>query len=135
MKLFWTILKYFGYVTGALGTVTVTVLFFDGMKDDIVEIKDDVEMMSIEQSWIAEDIVGIRDTLAEYEKEHKKQGQDIETLTWGLEQHENFTPEQFEEIMDELLKKNYSLSPSPSSEIPFGMTTTGTGNQKLNSSQ
>ena len=124
MKNFWLGLKYFGYATGALGALTVTVLFFDGMKDDIVDIKDDVEMISIEQTWIAEDIAGIRDTLMEYEKEHKKQGQDIETLTWGLNNHENFTPEQFEEVMDELLKKNFSLTPTPS---PYETPVAGSG--------
>jgi hypothetical protein len=40
MKKFWLILKYFGYVTGALGSITVAVLFFDGMKEDIIETKE-----------------------------------------------------------------------------------------------
>ena len=34
----------------------------------------------------------------------------------------DFTPEQFEEVLEELLKKNFSLNPTPSpSETPPGM--------------
>jgi len=40
MKLFWTILKYFGIAAGSLTIISGAVLFFDGMKDDIVDIKE-----------------------------------------------------------------------------------------------
>jgi len=40
MKLFWTILKSFGITAGTFLTISGAVLFFDGMKDDIVDIKE-----------------------------------------------------------------------------------------------
>jgi len=40
MKLFWAILKYFGIAAGSLATLYGVFCFFDGMKDDIVDIKE-----------------------------------------------------------------------------------------------
>ena len=135
MNKFWIALKYFGISVTAATAIGGTVLFFAGMKNEIVEVKETVDHINIEQGWMAEDIQSIRDTITQFEKEHRKQGKDIETLRWGLEQHENFTPEQFEEIMNELLKKNFSQNPSPSSETPFGMTISETMKENLNLSQ
>lgn len=106
MKQFFYILKYFGIAAGSITTLFFVFTFFDGIRDDIGGIKIDVEMISVEQVWIAEGIASIRDTLEEFEKEHKIQGQHIESISWGLKNHENFTPEQFEDVMEELLKKN-----------------------------
>jgi len=113
-------MKIPGIVVGCIGSLYLVFSFFDGMKDEIGDVQETVDHINIEQSWMAEDITALQDTLARFEAEHRKQGKDIETLTWGLNQHENFTPEQFEDIMKELLKKNTSWNPYPIMEIPLG---------------
>jgi len=136
--MFWTILKYFGIISGSLGSLYLVFTFFDGIRDDVKTIKTDVEMISVEQTWMAEGIAGIEDTLVEYKKEHEIQGQKINSISWGLRNHQNFTPEQFEEIMEELLKKNYSPiglnNQTPLLENGYVNTTEPTEG-KLNSSQ
>jgi len=123
---FWDILKYFGIGAGSLGILYGVFTFFDNMQDDIVSVKDDisevqetVDYINIEQGWIAEDIGNIKDTLISFEEQHKSQGQNIKSIAWGLRNHQNFTPEQFEDIMEELLKKNSSYNPSPPTWIPL----------------
>jgi len=107
MKKLLSIMKIPGIVVGCIGSLYVVFVYFDGMKDDIGEVQETVDHINIEQTWMAEDIAGIQDTLAEYEKEHKIQTQKINSISWGLQNHENYSPEQFKEVMEELLKKNY----------------------------
>lgn len=127
MKIFWTILKYFGIFAGSISVLYGVFLYFDNMNDDISDIKETVDYINIEQTWIAKDITAIQDTLAEFESEHKKQGADIKSISWGLKNHENFTPDQFEEIMEELLKKNTS------SILPLLLPGPDSGNMTYNS--
>ena len=119
MKIFWTALKYFGIVSATIGSLYVAFTYFDDMKDDISEVQETVDYINIEQGWIAEDIGNIKDTLISFEEQHKSQGQNIKSIAWGLRNHQNFTPEQFEEVMEELLKKNSSYNPSPPTWIPL----------------
>lgn len=141
MKLFWVILKYAGVLIGS-GTFLFGVFsYFDGLSDDISEVKDTVEYINVEQAFMVEDISDIRDALAALDEKRKKQGQDIETLTWGLHHINDFDAEQFEEIMEELLNKNFSHDPPPTPVYVIPRATTGfesitehTG-EKLNSFQ
>jgi len=136
--MFWTILKYFGISAGTIGILFGVFVFFDNMQDDISDVQKTVDHINVEQSFMAEDIIHIQDTLLSFEKEHKKQGANIKSIEWGLRKHESFTPEQFEEIMEELLKKNYSPiglnNQTPLLENGYVNTTEPTEG-KLNSSQ
>ena len=108
MKIFWTALKYFGIVSATIGSLYVAFTYFDDMKDKITDVQETVNYISIDQAEAAEEIAKIQDTLVRFEIEHRKQSEDIKTITWGLKNQKNFTSEQFDNIMDELLKKNNS---------------------------
>jgi len=83
--------------------------------DSLEVIKRDVYYNSVELSQLNESVQGIQDTLDDFEIEHKKQGQQIKSLVWGLNHIDQFTPEDFEEIMEEMLKKNgEGIAPSSS---------------------
>jgi len=125
--------KIVGQVAGAIGavaTIAVAALWFNSVSLDIKDVnqvvldsvsavKTMVEYINIEQGWMAEDIQGIKDTLKEFEEEHKEQGKDIDAVVWALQHMEQFTPEQLKEIMNEMLRKNNGLSIYPSYDPIF----------------
>ena len=116
MKQFWNILKYFGIVSGSLTILYGAFNFFDSMQDDIKDIKDMTDYNNIQINDVSSQLYVVQDTIDNLNKENIKQGKDIETVVWGLKNRNNFTPEQFEEILDELLKKNLN-SQIPSQRI------------------
>ena len=116
MKQFWNILKYFGIVSGSLTILYGAFNFFDSMQDDIKDIKDMTDYNNIQINDVSSQLYVVQDTIDNINKENIKQGKDIETVVWGLKNRNNFTPEQFEEILDELLKKNLN-SQIPSQRI------------------
>ena len=113
-------------VIGAIATIGGAALWFNGKFETAVDtssavidslevIKRDVYHINVEQSFMASDIQGIKDTLEDFESEHKQQGDQIRSLAWGLKNIERFTPTDFEEIIDEMLKKNgEGIAPSSS---------------------
>jgi len=117
MKGILNIAKYIVAVSAIAGAA----LFFDDFKDASRErdeaMLEAVEHINIEQQFMAEDIMGIKDTLEEFESEHRAQGEQIKSLAWGLKNVERFTPEDFEEIMNEMLNKR--TVPSYSGSVEF----------------
>jgi len=124
----WKLVKQIAGSIGVVGTIAAAALWFNSVSVDIKEVnqvvldsvaavKEMVEFINIEQGWMASDIQSIKDTLKEFEDEHKAQGANIRSLSWGLKNHETFTPEQFEEVMEELLKKNWSSE----QWMPYGL--------------
>ncbi len=91
-------------VLGAIGTIALGALWFDAKFDkqteDLEDIKITVDYINTEQSFLAEDIQGIHDTLENFEVEHKKRGEQIESLGWAIRNINNFTPEQLEEVLN-----------------------------------
>jgi virulence-associated protein VapD len=79
---------------------------FDRVFDSIADIKQTVEYINIEQSMMSGQIYGIQDSLDDIVKAQETQSKQIQTLAWGVKNIERFTPEDFEDIMDEMLKKN-----------------------------
>lgn len=106
---FLDIAKYFS----AVGVIATAAILFDDAKDDIKDNQDDIiemlEFVNAEQSIMSEDIQNIHDTLVKLEEEHKHQGEKIEDVVWILNHQNDYSPEQLEEIMDRLLKKNYVM--------------------------
>ena len=106
-----------GKVITAIGVIGGSALWFDSkfdnqndnndaVLDSIAEVKKLAEFNNIELGFQAEAIQGIQDTLEDFEAEHKKQGAQIKALSWGINHMNQFSPEDFEEIMNEMLKKN-----------------------------
>ena len=106
-----------GKVIGAVGIIGGAALWmnakFDAsiapagaVLDSLAVINQNIEYLSIENSQQDEKLQDIVDTLANLEEEHKAQGDNIRTLTWAIQNKENFTPDQLRDIMDEMLKKN-----------------------------
>lgn len=79
---------------------------FDTITDNQEDMMESINHINVEQQFMAEDIVSIQDTLLEFEKEHKAQGDEIRNLGWAIRNIENFTPEQMEEILDRTFKSN-----------------------------
>lgn len=94
----------------AVGTIAGAALFFDARTDKSLEndkiMMEAMEHISIEQQFMAEDILNLQDTLDEFEEEQKRQSDNIESLGWAIGNIDNFTPEQMEEILNRELKKN-----------------------------
>ena len=125
----WKLVKQISGAVGVVGTIAAASLWFNSVSVDIKEvnqvvldsvsaIKEMVDYINVEQGWMASDIQGIKDTLKEFETEHKAQGDDIRSLTWVMRNQEDFTPEQLRSIMDEMLKKNLSSDRLPDS-LPY----------------
>lgn len=86
---------------------------FDRMFDSIAAVKQLAEYNNIEIGFLAQRQEDFHDTLESFENEHKSQSKQIESLAWGLKNIERFTPDQFEDVLDEMLKKNDRIGPMP----------------------
>lgn len=92
----------------------------EAMIDSLEVVKRDISYNSIHLSQIDADIQGIQDTLDDFEREHKAQGQKINSLVWGVKNIERFTPEDFEDVIDEMLRRNGEVKPMTLPE-PLGV--------------
>ena len=110
MKDIWKHIISWGKVIAVLAMVVKGALWvdarFDASSDKLDNIQEMLDYNSIELSMQSEQIQQIQDTLEDFEAEHKKQGSQIKSLVWGMNHKDQFSPEDFEEIMDEMLKKN-----------------------------
>jgi hypothetical protein len=79
---------------------------FDNSTDTLDEINQKVDYINVEQQFMAEDIQGIHDTLDRIENMQVKQGERQKSIVWILRNQDNFSAEQLEDIMSEMLKKN-----------------------------
>ena len=91
---------------------------FDRMFDSIAEVKQLSEWNNIEIGLLGERQEDFHDTLMKFEQEHKKQGENIETLGWAIKNINNVSPEMLEEILNRELKKNVSLKPDLDYDFP-----------------
>ena len=109
MKDVWKHIISWGKVIAVLAMVVKGALWldarFDASGEKLNEIQQTVDYNSIELSMQSEQIQQIQDTLEDFESEHKKQGAQIKSIVWGINHMDQFSPEDFEEIMDEMLKK------------------------------
>ena len=110
------VIKYIliaGKVIVALGTITGVALWFDAKFDDqkasADDIKQSIEYINIEQSFMSEDLAGIHDSLTNMEQDNTKQSEDISSIVWILKNQEQFSAEQMEQLIDEMLKKNIGM--------------------------
>jgi len=90
---------------------------------NIEDIKETVLYINTEQTFMADDIIGLQEGQQKIEDTLKKQdakmdaiqGEQtahhdaIDNLGWAISNQDNFTPEQMENILDKLLKKNGEL--------------------------
>jgi len=70
----------------------------------------------VEQAMMAEDIISIKDSVKGLEQkldivvgEQENHHDAIENLGWAIKNQSQFTPEQMEDILDRILKKNSEL--------------------------
>jgi hypothetical protein len=117
MKQVLNIAKYITGIVGAIGVLYGAFKLYDNLQDGQDDILETVEHINIEQSLMSEDIEGIKDTLERFEdkqdgiaKEIEAHHDAIENLGWAITNQGNFTPEQLEEILDRMLKKNNGIA-------------------------
>ena len=118
MKDVWKHIISWGKVIAVLAMVVKGALWVDARFDASAKTLDDIQQtvdyINIEQGFMADDISGIHDTLEKMEASGQAREQKIESIVWGMKHQDQFTPEDFEEIMDEMLKKNsYILEKIP----------------------
>jgi len=115
-------------VIGAVATIGGSALWFDAKFDTSTDKQEEVlelvEYINIEQQLMAEDITGIKDSVKGLENkldivqgEQEVHHEAIDNLGWAIRNQDNFTPEQMEEILDRMIKKNNELivlHPEPS---------------------
>ena len=115
MKPIWTILKYFGIAAGSIATLYGTFCFFDGMKDDIVDIKE----TQVEYQATADTILNMARTYDERILANKRATEgnagQVEVLRDSyveyLKHDDGLTKDEFVDYMDpflEYIKKNSS---------------------------
>ena len=109
-------LKYLailGKIAAVLVPVVVAALWFDAKFDDqkasADELKESIEYISVEQQFMAEDLAGIHDSLANMERDNTAQTENIKSLTWVVKNRSKYDQAQLDAIMDEMLKKNTSM--------------------------
>ena len=102
-----------GKVITAISIIGGAALWLDGRFDDqrasADELKQSVDYISIEQGFMAEDLAGIHDSLANMERDNTKQSENIKSLTWVVKNRSKYDQAQLDAIMDEMLKKNTSM--------------------------
>ena len=114
-SIFWTSLKYFGIVAGSLATLYGVFCFFDGMKDDITDIKE----TQVEYQATADTILDIARTYDQRILANKRavegNANEVEVLRSSyveyLKHDDGLTKEEFVDYMDpflEYIKKNSS---------------------------
>ncbi len=107
-------------VIGAVATIGGSALWFDSRFDDSATQQEDVlelvEYINVEQQIMSEDINGIKDSVKGLEnkldvvqEEQNNHHDAIENLGWAIRNQNDFTPEQMEDILDRMLKKNNEL--------------------------
>ena len=69
-------------------------------------IDQNIEYINVEQSMMANDIMGIHDTLKNMDASIQKNVQINKQLIWMERNRRTFTPEQMELLLDDFLKKN-----------------------------
>ena len=145
MKLFWTILKYFGMTAGSLTILWGAFTLLDDIRDGIGDVKEDVTEV---RRAVDSSLVCIRESnlrIAANEKAIQLNTGHTEVLVDSyldyIKGDEGLTKDEFVEYMDpflEYIKKN-SSSNSSNDWIPFDgndfVSTNTTGNTKVLRSQ
>jgi len=106
MKVLLNIAKYISAIAVIGGAALWFDAQFDKNAESLKDIQQTVDYINTEQSFMAEDLQGIHDTLENMEYMQEAQGKRIESVVWGLNHINDFDPEQFKDILDEMLKKN-----------------------------
>ena len=115
MKIFWTILKYFGICAGSIGILYGVFTFFDNMQDDIVDIKE----TQVEYQATADTVLNLARTydgrILEMEKVVRYNAGQVQVLQESyfeyIKNDDNLTKDEFVEYMNpflEYIKKNSS---------------------------
>jgi len=107
-------------IIGAVATIGGSALWFDARFDASADAQDNVMeqlvYINAEQSFMADDISGIKDSVKRLDSkidavvtEQETHHEAIDDLGWAIRNANNFTPEQMEEILDRMFKKKENL--------------------------
>ena len=106
---------------GAIATIATAALWFDAkfdaaiessddnsqvVMDSIAALREDVHYINVEQSFMAQDIEALHDTLEDMNDNIQQNTAINERLIWIEQNRSDFNPHQIELILDEYLKKN-----------------------------
>ena len=107
------------YITGIVGSIAImygAFRMYDNIIDNQAEQQQTLEYINTEQTFMADDILDIKDTVLGIERKvdgnTKKLGDLERAGKFYLKNQEKYTTEQLQEIMDEILKKNGDLTVS-----------------------
>jgi len=97
-------------ILGSIGTIIIvgwgaSKVYYNFM-DRFDTIDENIEYINVEQSFMANDIAGIHDTLKNMDASIQKNVQTNKQLIWMERNRRTFTPEQMELLLDDFLKKN-----------------------------
>ena len=105
------------YIT-AVGVIGGGAIFLDNIRDGQGDILDMVEYNSAELSMLGEGINDIGDTLVRLEEENKVQSEKIGDIVWLVRNQKNYTDDQFDALIDRMLKKN-SMTKDTTWDFPW----------------
>lgn len=110
-----SLLNIAGSIT-AVATIAGAALWFDsrfdGMEDNndavldsVAEVKQMVEYINVEQTFMALEQTNLHDSILKVSKEQEVLGAYLNNLVWMFRNQDTFSPEQMEQLLDQWLKK------------------------------
>jgi len=110
-----SLLNIAGSIT-AVATIAGAALWFDsrfdGMEDNndavldsVAEVKQMVEYINVEQTFMALEQTNLHDSILKVSKEQEVLGVYLNNLVWMFRNQDTFSPEQMEQLLDQWLKK------------------------------
>lgn len=133
MKLIWKIFVGFGSLVSAVAILYGAFTILDDIRDETRATTELVEHISVEQTFLSEDIDNLNDSIKKQNKKIDGMGEDMAQLGWIVQNQNIFTPEQLDLLLDEFLKKNYGWIGSM--QTPFVYSTCENTTEQENMTQ
>lgn len=115
MKSIWTILKYFGIISGSVTVLFGVWKYLDTINDNVSDVKEMTEYNNIQINDVSNQLYNLQDTAEDIQREQIRQGNKLDNLAWIVRNRNNYTQEQLEELMDIMMRRNSVVAPSSAS--------------------
>lgn len=127
MKQALQVLKVFGIFAGSVATLFTVFVYLDSIKDDVEDIKETVDYISIEQGMMSGDIQKNTDTLQDIIAHQDKQDEQMDDMeraaAFYIRNQKALNEASMQDALEAILKKNkptvYELSPYRDTMIQF----------------
>jgi hypothetical protein len=115
---------------GAIATIGGAALWFDAqfdrakenqhaVLDSLAGINETIEYINLEQSWMSADIEDLHDTINNVYRAVEHNTRANNNLYWLFRNQENYTREQLDQILEELLEEQESDASVDSEAEPY----------------